>query len=561
MNNFVNNWTYGEISPKLAGRFDLPIYHNGAETLLNYMPMKQGGVKRRPPLTHVAALTGPSRIISFTLSSGASFIVELLAGVLYVWGNVDGTFQKLSINVGGTDQDYVSTTYTATEIWELQYAQYYDRMYLVHGSHPLMELFLDASKFYFVERLLEVDVGSDFTKDADNYPSVIAVCQDRLWLAATGAQPFTVWASRPNASVKDTNNRSAGHYNFKTTDLAETTIEVIKDPEQWPTTTDEHGNEMYDLTDPDGYLETQTNTERVITAQCAMELELASGRNDKISWLGGLNNIIIGTESSEWMLPFNIDPTQQSASMQSSFGSQNVQAVILNNGIFYLQNGNRLREYTATAQGAGSYDHSFTADHILPGTVRQMISLRYPEPMIAMLRSDGVIVIFVYDQMYQIQSWGRWTTDGTFISIAVKEELGGKQELYAVVKRGDNYYLEKFNFDETLVFTDRYEEAQDGNLEYISDMVSNRLDFVAQDGNSIGRPKKIKEVWFRCLNTGKISTGISDDYMQESKEAVGSGDYRVLISGGSHRELRVRVRSVGGDPITLLAMSYEVEVN
>jgi hypothetical protein len=163
--------------------------------------------------------------------------------------------------------------------------------------------------------------------------------------------------------------------------------------------------------------------------------------------------------------------------------------------------------------------------------------------------------------MYQIQSWGRWTTDGTFISIAVKEELGGKQELYAVVKRGDNYYLEKFNFDETLTFTDRYEEAQDGNLEYISDMVSNRLDFVAQDGNSIGRPKKIKEVWFRCLNTGKISTGISDDYMQESKEAVGSGDYRVLISGGSHRELRVRVRSVGGDPITLLAMSYEVEVN
>jgi hypothetical protein len=424
-----------------------------------------------------------------------------------------------------------------------------------------MELFLDASKFYFVERLLEVDVGSDFTKEEDNYPSVIAVCQDRLWLAATGAQPFTVWASRPNASVKDVNNRSAGHYNFKTTDLAETTLEVIKDPEQWPTTTDEHGNEMYDLTDPNGYLETQTNTERVITAQCAMELELASGRNDKISWLGGLNNIIIGTESSEWMLPFNIDPTQQSASMQSSFGSQNVQAVILNNGIFYLQNGNRLREYTATAQGAGSYDHSFTADHILPGTVRQMISMRYPEPMIAMLRSDGVIVIFVYDQMYQIQSWGRWTTDGTFISIAVKEELGGKQELYAVVKRGDNYYLEKFNFDETLTFTDRYEEAQDGNLEYISDMVSNRLDFVAQDGNSIGRPKKIKEVWFRCLNTGKISTGISDDYMQESKEAVGRGDYRVLISGGSHRELRVRVRSVGGDPITLLAMSYEVEVN
>jgi hypothetical protein len=400
---------------------------------------------------------------------------------------------------------------------------------------------------------LITDVDSDFGSGPTHYPGVVGVCQNRLWFASTHANPYTMWASRPHETY-------GSHYNFTTVDIADSEVEVMKPPAEWPKTTDENGNEIYDMSDPDAYIEIQTKSEEVITARCAMELELASGRNDNITWINGMNNIIVGTQASEWMMPFSINPTQQSASMQSVYGSEPIQAVGLNNGVFYLQNGFRLREYTATAQGAGSYDHSFTADHMLKAGVRQMIPVKHPVPMIMMVLTDGTLVVFVYDQMYQIQAWARWNTQGNIISVSTMDNADGSQDIYAVVERDGVFYMEKFDFTEEVNFFDRYGEAVNGTLTYPSKMVGNRFDFVGQSGVSIGRPKKVKEVWVRCLNSGRLKTGVDEKYMQASREAVGSEDYRILVSGGSRREMQVIIESVEGDPLTLLAMTYDVEV-
>jgi len=552
MNPLVNNWTYGETSPKLAGRFDLSIYQQGCETLQNFMPMKQGGITRRPPLKHVAT-TVPSRILSFTLSSGESFIIQLIAGKLHVWFDIDGEFYKMEFLVQSVLQDFLEIPYNGSEIWEVQYAQYYDRMYFVHRNHKQRVLYYTGGAFSF--DVFDLTVNSDelLGRQSQHYPGVVAICQNRLYYASTHANPFTIWASRPYED-------SQSHSDFTVRDTVTAETEALKDPSQWPTKLDANGNTIYDLSDASKLIEVIETTEEVITARCAMELELASGRNDKIMWIGGLNNILIGTEASEWMLPYDIEPTRQAASMQSSYGSMEVQPVILNNGLFYLQGGHRLREYTATAQGAGSYDHSFTADHILQCGVRQIVGMRSPEPMLVFLLKDGTLATFTYDQMYSIQAWSHIQTEGKFLSIAVKETLG-TQMLVAVVERGGNCYMERFDFDEKQVFADRAGEAVDGDLEYKSLMVSNRFDIQGNDGVTLGRPKRVNEVWLRCLDSGKVRTGTDEFYMQETMKEVGSSDHRVMISGGSRREMRVRVESVGADPLTLLAMTYDVEVN
>ena len=49
--------------------------------------------------------------------------------------------------------------------------------------------------------------------------------------------------------------------------------------------------------------------------------------------------------------------------------------------------------------------------------------------------------------------------------------------------------------------------------------------------------------------------------MQKTFDAVGNKDYQKSLSGGSEKELRVQIQSFGDNPLTILSMSVDVEVN
>ncbi len=551
MDQLVNNWVFGEVSPKLGGRFDLDMYWQGCETLLNFRTLVQGGITRRPPLKHVGtALDG--RIIPFTLSTGSSFIVELSAGKLRVWKD-SATGLEIAI-FASTGLDYVETPYSLSEVWGVQYAQYYDRLYLVHRNHRQKILLYSANAFTLTDFNISCDAASFFGQTSNNYPGVIGICQNRMWLASTINNPYTIWVSRPPYGG------SPNHDDFTTFDVVQVETEVIKSPDLWPMTVTADGDNVIDFSNKEAFIETKTDSEEVVTAKCAMEIELASGRNDTIRWIAGMDNIFIGTAANEWMCPFDIDPTKQSASLQSSFGSKGILPQTLNDGIFFITNGNSLMEFSKAQNGSASNDLTFTADHVLNKQVMQVVTLKNPNPMIFCLLADGTLAVLVYEKTYGVQSWAKWTTDGKFRSLSVKEDDYG-QKLYAIVNRGDLFQLEMFDFSESLHFVDRYGEAVDGDLQYESLMIGNRFDMNTNNGPTIGKSKKAKEVWVRCLDTGKLSTGVLSVKMQESQEEIGSGDYRIPISGGAMKELRIRIQSVGDSPMTLLAMTYNVEVN
>jgi hypothetical protein len=551
MNNLVNNWIFGEISPKLGGRFDLALYAQGCERLSNFRPMPQGGITRRPPLKHVTE-TGNCRIIPFTLSSGESFIIELSELKIRILRWVQDDF--LPVVFLPSNDDFLASPYSLAEAWEVQYAQYYDRLYFVHKDHQPQVLIYSASSFSLTPFVPTNDMGENLGESQGNYPSVVGICQNRLWLASTLLNPYTIWVSRP--PYGGSNN----HHIFTTYDMVTVETEVIKDTEDWPYTTNDEGETVIDFSNSAAFLETTTDTEEVINAKCGMELELASGRNDTIKWISGMDNIFIGTEANEWMCPYDIDPTKQGASMQSAYGSLPIQPQTLSNGVFFIQRGYKLREITYSQNGTVSNDLTYTADHILSAGVRQLITMNNPEPLVVCLLNDGTLAVLSYDKMNGTQGWSRWDTQGTFVSIATYEDTYG-QQLYAVVKRGESYYIERFDFTEQEVFLDRAGETLQGDLEYTSKMVGNRFDFNTESGSTIGKSKKAKEVWVRCLDSGRIRTGVEDKYMQKTRGPVGNSDYRIPISGGARKELKVIVESVAGDPLTLLAMTYEVEVN
>jgi hypothetical protein len=85
INTLINNFTSGELSPRLSARADLRQYKNGVAHILNMTLMPQGGATSRLGFQSVATAvdsTTAKRLLPFVFSTDQSYIVE--AGNLYM---------------------------------------------------------------------------------------------------------------------------------------------------------------------------------------------------------------------------------------------------------------------------------------------------------------------------------------------------------------------------------------------------------------------------------------------------------------------------------------------
>lgn len=80
-----SNFTGGEWSPEMRGRFDLPQYESALETMENFLPLPQGGSKVRPGTRIVAPAkfsTGNTVLMDLEFNSDQAYLLEF--GHLYV---------------------------------------------------------------------------------------------------------------------------------------------------------------------------------------------------------------------------------------------------------------------------------------------------------------------------------------------------------------------------------------------------------------------------------------------------------------------------------------------
>jgi hypothetical protein len=133
----INAFNSGELSPLLEGRTDIKRYYSGCRTLENMLVMAQGGATKRPGTYYIADAKyrhAACRLIPFEYSTTQAYIIE--AGNLYARFYMDGG-QILQ------DDDSVyelTTTYTTEDLFELQYVQSADKMYIAHNDYPPREL-------------------------------------------------------------------------------------------------------------------------------------------------------------------------------------------------------------------------------------------------------------------------------------------------------------------------------------------------------------------------------------------------------------------------------------
>ncbi len=131
-----NNFTAGELSPRLDGRTDVNKYFNGCKTLQNFVIHPHGGASRRPGTKFVREVKTSSnftRLIPFEFNITQAYILEF--GENYFRVHKDGG----TVVSGGSPVE-VSTVYTSAQVADIKFTQSADVMYLVHPSHPVQKI-------------------------------------------------------------------------------------------------------------------------------------------------------------------------------------------------------------------------------------------------------------------------------------------------------------------------------------------------------------------------------------------------------------------------------------
>ena len=113
-----NSFSNGEVAPEFYALDNV----NGLSKLENMDVLAGGGLSRRAGLVHVAALDSEARLISFTVSDGQEYILALSDG-------------KIAVYQGNRRVGMLLAPWSASDIPNVQYAQRYGTMILVHPQY------------------------------------------------------------------------------------------------------------------------------------------------------------------------------------------------------------------------------------------------------------------------------------------------------------------------------------------------------------------------------------------------------------------------------------------
>lgn len=130
VNAFQTNFSAGELSPRLYGRVDVAKWSNACYTMNNFVAQRFGGARKRGGSQYIASVktsSSPVRLIPFIFSVTQAYILEFGDTYIRIYTNggqvVDGSPVE------------VSTPWDEDEVWELQFVQSADVLYIVHPDY------------------------------------------------------------------------------------------------------------------------------------------------------------------------------------------------------------------------------------------------------------------------------------------------------------------------------------------------------------------------------------------------------------------------------------------
>lgn len=198
------------------------------------------------------------------------------------------------------------------------------------------------------------------------YPRTVAFFEDRLWWASSTNNPDTLWSSK-----------SGDYENMAYSNLG--------------------------LDD------------EAITAP------LKDSEVSQIQWMMARQVMAVGAANKEYRFgaanPEDpTTPSDRKATPQTSFGSDDIQPVILNDTIFFFQRHSkklRAMKFDSIAENFIAEDATLLANTLFDSKPTCMAVQRIPDSIIWVVRTDGVIASFTYEPDEEVSGWARHITQNT----------------------------------------------------------------------------------------------------------------------------------------------------
>ena len=246
--------------------------------------------------------------------------------------------------------------------------------------------------------------------DDNGYPKMACFFQDRLVLAATKKEPYSIWMSR------------TGDYpNFG--------IEKV-----------------------DGG----------VTDDSAIKADLITRNGFEILHLVPAKDLVILTTGNEWIIEGSsvITPAKINPRPQTMRGSNTCPPQHIGNRIVHVQrSGKTVRDlgYQYDADNYNGDDLTLLATHLTEG--HKLVSSAYiqePNSTLYYVRDDGALLSLAFIKEQNVFAWSHHKTDGKYKKVTSIPN-GASDVLYVTVERNGKTYIERFNPDiEAAVYMDSY---------------------------------------------------------------------------------------------------------
>jgi hypothetical protein len=186
--------------------------------------------------------------------------------------------------------------------------------------------------------------------------------------------------------------------------------------------------------------------DRYPTPDDGFTFEIASDMSDAIKWIGQNKNVLVGTETAEWVIPAGVTATSVQAILNSRYGSDRIQGTSVGDAMCFFQSGRKaLVEYYIPQQ-----DNNFRANNMAllsKNMLHEAAAFDFdfisaPYTKIFVSREDGIVVSLLYERSTGTFAWGRIRTGGIIKSVATVPGPSGYDDVYLIVERPGGYFLE-----------------------------------------------------------------------------------------------------------------------
>ena len=460
------NFTAGELSPRLEGRVDISKYFNGVRTLKNMLIHTHGGVTRRGGTKFIstAKIAGDKkiRLIPFQFSVGQAYMLELGENYIHFYrdeSKIGGGDFNLDFNddfSGFATIFELTTTYLESELFEIQFVQSADVLYLSHPSHAPAKL----SRITLDSFTIEDETFINGPYQDENIDETLTLTPSALTGSITITAASALFAATDVGRVVRIDESSDFGYATITGFTSTTVVDAAVDID-FVSTTAQFTWRLGAFSNTTGYpaclafyedrllyaatpLEPQTiwgsksglynNFSPGANDDDGVKYAIASDQVNVIRWMSPGKSLVIGTVGGEFLMSAStideaITPSNIKIVRQTEYGCAYIYPTRVNGVVLFVQGSTKkIRQFVYQFE-SDSYvapDLTLLSEHITGNGLVELAYQREPDSIVWSVREDGELLGMTYERDQEVTGWHRHEVGG------VSDVSGAKAKVESV---------------------------------------------------------------------------------------------------------------------------------